>query len=238
MWDNPRLLNASANLLAGAAAAAVLFAGLQALMHAPQFALRELTVQGELKRTTRAEIESVLEGRVDGNFFSADLAALRAALERLPWVRRVSVRRVWPGRLTVAFEEHVALARWGEAGLVNTFGEPFNGRTDELLPQFAGPAGTERELARRYRQFSEIVAPLGSPLERLILTPRLAWQMRLESGLTLELGRDAHADAVDERLARFVAVHPHTLGRMPRRHDSVDLRYPNGFALRVQEPRG
>ena len=40
------------------------------------------------------------------------------------------------------------------------------------------------------------------------------------------------------RLARFVAAYPATLGRIARPHDYVDLRYPNGFALRMPELRG
>ena len=39
-------------------------------------------------------------------------------------------------------------------------------------------------------------------------------------------------------LERFVAVHPLTLARMQRKHEYVDLRYPNGFALRVPELEG
>ena len=238
MWDNPRLLNLAANVLFGAVLALVLYAALQALLRTPHFALREVTVRGELQRTGRADLEHAIAGRIAGNFFAADPEALRAGLERLPWVRRVSVRRVWPDRLVVTIEEHLALARWGDAGLVNVHGEPFAGRTDDKLPLFAGPSGTERELARRYRMFSDIAAPLGSPLERLILTQRYAWQLKLENGLTLELGRDAQADPVEDRLARFVAVHPFTLGRMPRRQESVDLRYPNGFAVRMPEQKG
>jgi len=38
-----------------------------------------------------------------------------------------------------------------------------------------------------------------------------------------------------ERLSRFVAFYAQTLGALNRRLDYVDLRYPNGFALRVPE---
>ena len=41
--------------------------------------------------------------------------------------------------------------------------------------------------------------------------------------------------AVLQRLARFVAFYPQTLGHLNRRLEYVDLRYPNGFALRVPE---
>ncbi len=80
-----------------------------------------------------------------------------------------------------------------------------------------------------------------------MLTPRHAWQLRMAGGLELELGRDG-AEPVEARLARFVAAYPESIGRLPRsaagaaegavspRH--VDLRYPNGFALRVAGWKG
>jgi cell division protein FtsQ len=69
-----------------------------------------------------------------------------------------------------------------------------------------------------------------------VLTQRFAWQLRLAGGLDLMLGRDA--DLAEERLRRFVGVYETTLKKMSRRHEYVDLRYPNGFALRVPESKG
>src|SRR6267143_924918 len=193
MWDNPRLLNSAAGLLVVVAALLFAFAGLQLLLQSPLFPLRELEVDRGLKHTTRQEVEAAVRGHLDGNFFAVDLSGIRAALEQLPWVRRVTVRRL-------------------------------------------GPAGTEQEVARRYAHFASLVAPLGTSLERVVLTPRYAWQLRLASGLNIMLGRDA--DSAELRLARFVAAYPETLGRIERRHAYVDLRYPNGFALRAPELRG
>ncbi len=235
MWDNPRLLNMLANGLIGLALTMFGFAATQALLNSPLFPLREVTVLGELAHTTRDELEGATRGRVAGNFFAADLAAIRGGLEQLPWVRRVDVRRVWPDRIEVALEEHVALARWGDVGLVNTFGERFGAQSEASLPMFAGPVSTEGEVTRRYRRYSELLAPLGSALERVILTPRFAWQLRLANGLSIELGRDLANDQAEARLVRFVAAYPQTLGRLARRHEYVDLRYPNGFSLRVPD---
>ena len=126
---------------------------------------------------------------VGGNFFAVDLATVRARLEQVGWVRRVDARRVWPDRIEVALEEHVALARWGDSGFVNSFGEPFaaemNAAEKGALPQFAGPAGTEGEVARRYRRFAELLAPLEDTPERVLLTPSLLgrYETRLISGL-------------------------------------------------------
>jgi len=239
MWHNPRLLNAVAGFLTAIGLMAFVAAGAHLLLRSPLFPLREVAVSGTLAHTTREEIERAMQSRISGNFFAADLGTMRAELERLAWVRRVDVRRAWPDRIEVALEEHVALARWGNAGLVNTRGERFDAVIKAELPQFSGPDGTEKEVTLRYRRFIDIVAPLGADLERVTLTPRRSWQLRLASGLQLELGRDLpQAGTPEARLSRFVAAYPLTLARIARVHENVDLRSPNGFALRVPEFKG
>ncbi len=236
MWDNPRLLNLLAGAMVGAAALAFAIAGAWMLLRSELFPVREVVVVSSVQRTAKAEIQAAVRDRIGGNFFAVSLAEVRAALEKLPWVRGASVRRVWPDRLEVSLEEHVALARWGDDALINTHGERFFGKADRALPLFVGPAGSEGEVARRYARFAQIAAPLGASLERVVLTPRFAWQLRLDSGLNIMLGRDA--EAAEARLRRFVGVYDSTLKTMNRRHEYVDLRYPNGFALRVAELKG
>jgi cell division protein FtsQ len=142
------------------------------------------------------------------------------------------VRRVWPDRLEISIEEHVPLARWGTDVLVNTHGERFAGASEAELPVFIGPPGTEAEVTLRYARFSQLLAPLGSRLERIALSPRHAWQLRLANGLQLTLGRDA--ELAEQRLARFVDAYAHTPDAAEKTREVVDLRYPNGFALRVR----
>jgi cell division protein FtsQ len=234
MWDNPRLLNAAAGFLVGIALLAFGVAGMQLLLRSPLFPVRTVEIVTPVAHVTREQIEDALEGRIAGNFFAVDLDAVRAGMEALPWVRRAAVRRLWPDRLEVALEEHVALARWGEAELVNTFGERFPGKSDGSLPLFVAPPGTEGELARQYLRFVAALEPLGASLDRVVLSQRFAWQLRLGNGLHLMLGRDA--EAAEARLRRFVAVYADTLGVLGRRHEYVDLRYPNGFAVRLPGP--
>jgi cell division protein FtsQ len=233
MWDNPRILNLAAGALVGIAALAFAAAGIWLLLQSQLFPVREVALTNAISKTAKSDIEAALRGRIGGNFFAVSPAEVRQALEALPWVRQASVRRVWPDRLEVALEEHVALARWGDEALVNSFGEKFPGKTDQTLPLFIGPAGTEREVARRYARFSALVAPLGAPLERVVLTQRFAWQLRLAGGLDIMLGRDA--DAAEMRLRRFAEVYEISLKKIPRKHEYVDLRYPNGFALRTPD---
>src|SRR3954465_34501 len=234
MWDSPRLLNMAAGVLVGIATLAFGVAGLMLLGRSEVFALRHVEVRTVVHRTSRAEIEAVLRASMAGNFFSVSPGELRAALERLPWIRGASVRRIWPDTLEVELEEHVPFARWGGTALVNTYGEKFSGKGEEALPLFIGPEGTESEVTRRYARFSQAVAALGSPLERVVLTARFAWQLRLGDGLNIMLGRDG--DAAEAPLKPFVEVYAPNL--QGRKQEYVDLRYPNGFALRVADLKG
>jgi cell division protein FtsQ len=225
-------LTLAAGIVAGIAVLGACLGALYWLLLPQHFPLTRVDLKGTVLRTSTAELEAALP-RASGNFFAADLGEIRARLERLPWVRHVAVRRVWPGRLEISIEEHVALARWGDDALVNTHGERFLGKTQEALPSFIGPAGTQAEVARRYARFSAIVAPLGTKVERVVLSARHAWQLRLANGLHLALGRDP--EAAELRLKSFVAAYPATLSAGGRRYEYVDLRYPNGFAVRVPD---
>ncbi len=230
MWDNPRLLNAAAGFLVGLAALAFAAAAAYWLLHAALFPVRTIELSTTLQHAPRAEVAATLAHVGRGNFFAAPIDELRSALERLPWVRRAAVRRAWPDGLEVSIEEQVPLARWAAGGLVNQQGERFAGATAARLPLFSGPSGTEAEFASRYARFSQLLAPLGSPIERLTLSARLAWELKLANGLELKLGRDAQA--AEARLGRFVAACE--ANELAPLGAVVDLRYSNGFTVRLK----
>jgi cell division protein FtsQ len=231
MWDRPGALNAAASALHALAAALVLYGAALALVNLPVFALREVRLAHAPAHVTADALQAIARRELKGNFFTLDMAAARAAFERLTWVRRATVRRQWPGTLVLELEEHVPLARWGEGGLVNTHGEVFQGTYEGGLPLFNGPPGAAKEIAIQYEYFRRRLSGIGLAPAQVKVSPRRAWQVRLTNGLTLELGREQ----VEARLARFIHAHGRTLARLGRRVDYVDLRYSNGFAVLVPE---
>jgi cell division protein FtsQ len=238
VWDNTRVLNWTAGILCAVAVAAALAGGAVVVMRSPAFPLNTIRVVGDVEHVSLGQVIDGLQGRVRGTFFSVDIDAIRALFEALPWVRRAEVRRLWPDGLEVRLEEHVALARWGQERdmrLVNTYGEPFRGRVEAKVPVFVGPPASEGMVTRRYAEFRRALAPLGLEPRSVSLSARYAWQLELSDGMTVKLGRDREKDDVADRLARFVAVYPHTVGRTERRLEYVDLRYPNGFAVRAAD---
>jgi cell division protein FtsQ len=240
MWDNPSTLNRASDLLFAAALLLVLYGAVRFAIHQPVFALREIRVINLMNegagvagsgaiRTTHEQVEAIARRDFRGTFFTLDIVRLRNSFEKLPWVRRADVRRQWPDRVDVLIEEHQPLARWGADALVNTQGEVFTAAYDATLPQFSGPIGTSKEVALQYDVFRRDFAAIGREPVQVHLSPRRAWQVRLNDGLTLEVGREQ----VPARVARFLAVYAQTIAPLGRRADAVDLRYSNGFAVRV-----
>ena len=239
MWNKPQLMTAVADLLSVAAAAALLVAALVLSARLPMFPLRELVVTHSLREVRRAEVETALSGLLHGNFFSVNLDLVRQSLEQLPWVRHAEVRRQWPARIEVDIEEHVPVAFWGQATgqLVNTNGEVFAAAMSvppsETMPVLLGPVGMAPEMLGYYQQAVDMLKPIGRMPNSLTISPRLAVQLQLDDGMTVELGRVQSKAPARDRLQRFVEYYPSVISAAKTRPSVVDMRYPSGFALRV-----
>jgi cell division protein FtsQ len=231
MWDNTAALNRLADVFFAAVALMILFAAARFAIHQPVFALNELRVLGASGHVTQDQVKAIAKRDFRGTFFTVDIVRLRTAFEKLPWVRKVDVRRQWPDRIDVVVEVHQPLARWGDTALVNVQGEVFTGTSDAALPVFLGPEGASAEIAVQYDVFRREFAAIGREPVQVRLSPRRAWQVRLDNGMTLEVGREQ----VAARIARFLTAYAQTIVPLGlgRRADYVDLRYANGFAVRV-----
>ncbi|MEW8585780.1 MAG: FtsQ-type POTRA domain-containing protein, partial [Candidatus Thiodiazotropha sp.] len=86
--------------------------GVTLLLDPLNMPVRVVSVDGEIKYLDREGLEQTVAQAVSGNFFSVDLVRIRDKIERLPWVKSASVRRVWPDTLAVRVTEQLPLAYW------------------------------------------------------------------------------------------------------------------------------
>ncbi len=217
-------------LLLGAVAAGVDW-GITRLRDPQLLPVRVVRIDGSFHHLQRPALEQAVASRLHGGFFTVDVAAVQDAVDRLPWVDRTSVRLIWPGTLQVTVEEQVPLARWQKKRLLNRRGEVFDPADIEPpagLPLLSGPDGSEGEVLRRYRDLQTRLQPLGREIRELLLDARRAWTLQLDNGLVIRLGNKD----VAARLARFFLVYPR-LQQTETRLREMDLRYPNGFAVRA-----
>ena len=216
-------------LLFGVMASALLWGGVQ-LRNPAVLPLEVVRIDGRFSHLERDDIVQAVSDAVRGNFFTVDVEAVRDAALQLPWVERVSVRRVWPGTLDMKVEEQQPLARWGKTSLVNRRGEVFTPPRESIpagLPRLSGQEGSAPAVVARYREIGRRLGELGLRIERLTLDSRQAWRLWLEGGLELDLGR---AD-LERRLNRFIRIYPRLSREAGQRMKRVDLRYTNGFAV-------
>lgn len=118
-------------------------------------------VYGDLHWVDRQRLNEAVKPYLDSNFFSADLNAIKQAVESLPWVQSASVRRSWPNQLQVVIREQHAVARWKDQVLINEQGQLFHPGhiPDELsrkLVQLNGPQNSYQYLFDRFRELQPL----------------------------------------------------------------------------------
>lgn len=200
-----------------------------------RFAIEEVSVRGELRHVEPEALREAVVGAIDGGFFGLDVERVREAVQRLPWVDQVWVRRVWPDALEVRVQEQVPLAAWSDDRLVNVRGELFEapGQLPADLPRLRGAEDRAADVAAMYAAVTRRVSRLGLEVSALSLDEREAMRIALAGGFELVIGRKDR----QQRLNRFVRVYPKLLA--PRAGDIVriDLRYGNGFAVQWKDGR-
>src|SRR5882724_3838950 len=193
--------------------------------------IETVVVVGRFQHVLPTDIERAVKAQTRGaSVLNIDLARIRRTVESIQWVDKATIRRSWPRGVEVAIIEQIAAARWRESGLLNTRGELFVSAARFVppeLPQLSGPEGSEAAVAHRYLAIQGRLIEAGTRLVALRLDARGAWEVDLDNGITVRLGRSQ----IDERFETFMTSALKFVG--PRAGDVayVDMRYANGFAI-------
>ncbi|MEI6759977.1 MAG: cell division protein FtsQ/DivIB [Betaproteobacteria bacterium] len=216
--------------------------GLWASRH-PAFAIRGITVSGDVTHNNAPTLRANVAPHLSGTFFTLDLNRARAAFEAVPWVRQAVVRRDFPNRLRVQLQEHRAVAYWGPEGesrLVNSFGEVFDANLGEVeqeaLPRLQGPEAQSAQILAAYQALQPLFESLDLPLEQLELSGRGSWRARLDTGAVIELGAGSlpEVQARSQRFLQTLTQVSARYGRKPEALETADLRHQDGYALRLR----
>ena len=238
-----RLMHMAASLMFMGVIVGALMAGVLAVVRLPMFALTGITVQGDVEHNNAVTVRANVIGHMSGNFFTMDLGQVRSAFESVPWVRQAAVQREFPNRLRVTLQEHKPVAFWGGNGdvrMVDSFGEVFDVSADELesvqLPRLMGPDSQSQQVLAMYEALVPRFKALTLTLNGLELTGRGSWRARLSQGAVIELGRGSVEDVLPrlQRLSDSLEPITQRMGRKIGALVSVDLRYDNGYALRLR----
>jgi cell division protein FtsQ len=193
--------------------------------------ISSVTVVGQLEHVSSAEV-SALARRVVARrgLVSLPVDELRRVIRLVPWVDDVAIERLWPHGLRLHITEQVAVARWNGAELVNQRGELFGSGSQQVppgLPALNGPEGRIDEVFARYVQLRASLAAAGAVLKAVSVDARGAWELSVEAGITVRLGRSD----VAARFQRLIDAAWPAIGARAADINYIDMRYTNGFAV-------
>jgi len=192
--------------------------------------IQSITIDGPFQRVSALQIEEAISNELKAGFLSANLTEIQDQIVSLPWIDQASVSRRWPGKLEISVSEQVPAACWGERGLLNIRGELFVTDARHIpaeLPRLSGPEGHSSEVAQMYLDVRERLIPIGLNLRSVNLDARGAWQLTLQDGIAIRLGRRN----IDERADLFLQVVANIVSNREADIDFIDMRYNNGFTI-------
>lgn len=191
--------------------------------------ITDVRISGAYQHVSPEQLQAAVLPYVSKGFFALDVHGLWQQLQDIPWISTVRVRRDWPSGVSVHFSEQQAFARWESDGVLNGSGELFHPDIKSIpdnLPTLVGPSDQSQSIFQKYQLLQRLLDAQEMKIVAVQVSPRRSWQIRLDNGMTLVLGR---RDIVP-RIERFVKVWP-KLSKKERDHThQIDLRFPNGFA--------
>jgi cell division protein FtsQ len=192
--------------------------------------IHSITIEGPFQRVSALQIEEAISGALSDGFLSVNLPEIQELIVALPWIDQANVVRRWPSQLEISVTEQVPAACWGERGLLNTRGELFVTDARHIpaeLPRLSGPVGRSGEIASRYLSIREQLIPLGLDLRRIHMDARGTWEMTLQNGIDIRLGRRE----IEQRTKLFLDVVSKIIINRESEVDYIDMRYSNGFTI-------
>lgn len=210
--------------------------------------VEDIQVIGELHFLHREAIEATVRESISGDYFTLDLNGLRQMLLQQPWVENVSIRRKWPAGLSVFIDEQVPVAFWNNDAYISDSGYIFRpAQIDRTLnlPALNGPAGQHKNVWKFMNVLYRQTILADYEVVRLELDERRAWSMVIlanagvagaSEGKTIDV-RLGRFDT-EKRLQRFISLLPVLNSKkefVENRIKTIDMRYPNGFAVHRAE---
>lgn len=192
--------------------------------------IKYVRTEGVFQYISKAEVKEILLPLVKTGFFTADLEAIKEAVEQMPWVDTVSVKRIWPDAIDIKVYEQTAYVRWGDDSLLNPRGEIFTpGNMGQFahLPKLSGPSGQQQKVLEIMKGIRTTLSDRAMELAEFTIDGRRSWRIVLRNGAEILLGRKDQLKNFQRFLKTLQLFEQAQIDAMAR----VDLRYPNGYSV-------
>ena len=193
--------------------------------------LKHVKIVGRFAHIESQPLQALLAPYLNAGFLTADFSLLRQCLLGMPWVDAIHIERVWPDTVVIHILEQQPIARWGSDALLAVNGQVFSPPIETFpknLPLFQGIDRMEApKVLQLYKQITVILEPLQESIASLDGSEKNSWNLITGQGMRLALSK---LSAITE-LNAFLWAYPKLMLNKKQQPRSVDLRYPNGFAV-------
>jgi len=211
--------------------------------------VNSIVISGEMPYTHKDAVLKAMNDIDLRNFFQVDVNDIQKQISALPWVYSVAVRKQWPGEVKIYIVDQTPVALWNGDFLLNQFGKAFQADKTQLiqrLPEFFGPEGSEFLALENFTNLNDLLEYRNLAIDELVLSERFSWQLTLNDGVMLNLGREERV----KRVQRFMDVYPlikkhiaeqekaeqekqqnNRKKQLKQAVDYIDLRYDTGLAV-------
>ena len=195
----------------------------------PVFPINGIQLSGTFEHLDQVEVESSLQQYLGQGFFSVDIHDLQEQIKSQSWTESVSVRRIWPNRISVQVTERNPVARWDDEHLLSDQAEVFRAESGDFgyLPRVHAENHSPAWILNQFYRMQARFAHVDEQVVAVLVDSRGALDVELINSMTIKLGRDE----VDRKIDRLVSIYDSQI--LPRREQirRLDLRYSNGFAV-------
>lgn len=199
------------------------------------FPISTIKVASDYHRVSKVHLKKVIATHIQKeNFLTLNIAQLKKELLNIPWVQDATIRRAWPGTLLIKLEEQKPMALFNEKGVVNQRGDLFYPSPSSIpqdLPRLIASESEIHTALQYYQKMAAMIKPLKLKIVLLEFSFDGNFKVILNNGTALLLGKTD----ILKRWKRFVSAYPKLFQEASstnRRIGQIDLRYPNGFAVR------
>lgn len=117
------------------------------VVRSPFLDIKTIEVRGPVEASGLQEVTRTVEGALSGNILTADICAVKQAVEGIAWIKSAYVSRLWPDSLYIEVKRHQSVAIWEDGRLVSEDGVLYISNDEPIerllqLPAFSGDRST------------------------------------------------------------------------------------------------
>ncbi|MBB4305457.1 cell division protein FtsQ [Rhodobium orientis] len=197
------------------------------------FSIKEVRISGQ-KEIEEREILSALAIPEKNSLFTYDIASAYSRVSDIPWVKQISIRKLYPATLQVTVKEREPFALWQRGQVLSVIDRDGRVIADTIRPRYAGlpmivgHGGQKR--AAEYVTLLDRFPTLKPRVNAGVLVAERRWNLVLDNGIEVRLPEKG----VNAALKELVAL-DNEHGLLSRDITAVDLRLDDRIIVRLSE---